>query len=53
MGCRIKVYQCAECALRQIYIEAELEVIDSTRYYPKIVRQEYTRPQFAEQRPRS
>ena len=35
------------------YIEAELEVIDSTRYYPKIVRQEYTRPQFAEQRPRS
>ena len=34
-------------------IEAELEVIDSTRYYPKIVRQEYTRPQFAEQRPRS
>ena len=53
MGCRIKVYQCVEWALRQIYIEAELEVIDSTRYYPKIVRQEYTRPQFAEQRPRS
>src|SRR5215469_2952541 len=28
--------------LRQIYIEAELEAIDSTRYYPKIMRQEYT-----------
>ena len=28
--------------LRQIYIEAELETIDSSRYYPKIMRQEYT-----------
>ena len=28
--------------LKQIYIDAELEVIDSTRYYPKIMRQEYT-----------
>ena len=28
--------------LRQIYIEAELEAIDATRYYPKIMRQEYT-----------
>src|SRR5437879_6394937 len=28
--------------LRQIYIEAELEAIDTTRYYPKIMRQEYT-----------
>jgi len=28
--------------LRQIYIEAELEAIESTRYYPKIMRQEYT-----------
>jgi peptide/nickel transport system substrate-binding protein len=28
--------------LRQIYIEAELEAIDSSRYYPKIMRQEYT-----------
>jgi hypothetical protein len=29
--------------LRQIYIEGELELIDTTRYYPKIMRQEYTR----------
>jgi peptide/nickel transport system substrate-binding protein len=28
--------------LRQIYIDAELEAIDTTRYYPKIMRQEYT-----------
>ena len=28
--------------MRQIYIEAELEAIDTTRYYPKIMRQEYT-----------
>jgi peptide/nickel transport system substrate-binding protein len=28
--------------LRQIYIEGELEAIDTTRYYPKIMRQEYT-----------
>jgi len=28
--------------LKQVYIEAELESIDSTRYYPKIMRQEYT-----------
>ena len=28
--------------LKQVYIEAELETIDSTRYYPKIMRQEYT-----------
>jgi peptide/nickel transport system substrate-binding protein len=28
--------------LRQIYIEAELEAIDTSRYYPKIMRQEYT-----------
>jgi peptide/nickel transport system substrate-binding protein len=28
--------------LRQIYIEAELEAIDNSRYYPKIMRQEYT-----------
>ena len=28
--------------LRQIYIEAELEAIDTTRYYPKIMRKEYT-----------
>ena len=28
--------------LRQIYIEAELEAIDTTGYYPKIMRQEYT-----------
>jgi len=27
--------------LRQIYIEAELEAIDNTRYYPKIMRREY------------
>ena len=28
--------------LKQVYIDAELESIDSTRYYPKIMRQEYT-----------
>jgi peptide/nickel transport system substrate-binding protein len=28
--------------LKQVDIEAELESIDSTRYYPKIMRQEYT-----------
>jgi peptide/nickel transport system substrate-binding protein len=28
--------------LKQIYIDADLESIDSTRYYPKIMRQEYT-----------
>ena len=28
--------------LKQVYIDAELEPIDSTRYYPKIMRQEYT-----------
>jgi peptide/nickel transport system substrate-binding protein len=28
--------------LKQIFIDAELESIDSTRYYPKIMRQEYT-----------
>ena len=28
--------------LRQIYIDGELEAIDNTRYYPKIMRQEYT-----------
>jgi peptide/nickel transport system substrate-binding protein len=28
--------------LKQIYIDAELEAIDSTRYYPKIMREEYT-----------
>jgi len=28
--------------LKQVYIEAELESIDSTRYYPKIMRQEFT-----------
>jgi peptide/nickel transport system substrate-binding protein len=28
--------------LRQIYVEAELEAIDNSRYYPKIMRQEYT-----------
>src|SRR5205814_9933832 len=28
--------------LKQVNIEAELESIDSTRYYPKIMRQEYT-----------
>jgi len=28
--------------LKQVYIEAELDSIDSTRYYPKIMRQEYT-----------
>jgi peptide/nickel transport system substrate-binding protein len=28
--------------LKQVYIEADLESIDSTRYYPKILRQEYT-----------
>jgi peptide/nickel transport system substrate-binding protein len=28
--------------LKGIYIDGELEVIDSTRYYPKILRQEYT-----------
>jgi len=28
--------------LRQIYIEGELELIDTTRYYPRIMRQEYT-----------
>ena len=27
--------------LKQVYIDAELEAIDSTRYYPKIMRQEY------------
>src|SRR5262249_38755030 len=28
--------------LKEIYIDGELEAIDSTRYYPKIMRQEYT-----------
>ncbi len=28
--------------LKEVYIDAELEAIDSTRYYPKIMRQEYT-----------
>src|SRR5260370_37853175 len=28
--------------LKQVYIETELESIDSTRYYPKIMRQEFT-----------
>jgi peptide/nickel transport system substrate-binding protein len=28
--------------LRQVYIKAELEAIDPSRYYPKIMRQEYT-----------
>jgi peptide/nickel transport system substrate-binding protein len=28
--------------LKQVHIDAELESIDSTRYYPKIMRQEYT-----------
>jgi peptide/nickel transport system substrate-binding protein len=28
--------------LKQVDIEAELESVDSTRYYPKIMRQEYT-----------
>jgi peptide/nickel transport system substrate-binding protein len=28
--------------LKQVYIDAELDLIDSTRYYPKIMRQEYT-----------
>jgi peptide/nickel transport system substrate-binding protein len=28
--------------LKQIYIDADLDAIDSTRYYPKIMRQEFT-----------
>jgi peptide/nickel transport system substrate-binding protein len=28
--------------LKQIYIQADLDAIDSTRYYPKIMRQEFT-----------
>jgi len=28
--------------LKQIYIDGELESIDSTRYYPKIMRREFT-----------
>ena len=28
--------------VKQIYIDGELEAIDSTRYYPKIMRKEYT-----------
>src|SRR5215469_7509096 len=28
--------------LKEVYIDGELEAIDSTRYYPKIMRQEYT-----------
>jgi peptide/nickel transport system substrate-binding protein len=28
--------------LKEIYIDGELDAIDSTRYYPKIMRQEYT-----------
>jgi peptide/nickel transport system substrate-binding protein len=28
--------------LKQIYVDADLEAIDSTRYYPKIMRQEFT-----------
>ena len=28
--------------LKDVYIDGELEAIDSTRYYPKIMRQEYT-----------
>ncbi|MBV9586890.1 MAG: peptide ABC transporter substrate-binding protein, partial [Alphaproteobacteria bacterium] len=28
--------------LKEIYVDGELDAIDSTRYYPKIMRQEYT-----------
>ena len=28
--------------MKQVYIDGEIEAIDSTRYYPKIMRQEYT-----------
>jgi peptide/nickel transport system substrate-binding protein len=28
--------------LKEIYIDGEIEAIDRTRYYPKIMRQEYT-----------
>jgi len=28
--------------LKGIYVDGELEAIDSTRYYPKMMRQEYT-----------
>jgi peptide/nickel transport system substrate-binding protein len=28
--------------LKEVYIEGELELIDTSRYFPKIMRKEYT-----------